>query len=520
MTRILLVNAPSHEPGKVLNKIGRWIPGEQLGLCYLAAVLRGGGHTVEIWDAFIEGWSAAEVASRVYARIEEFDVVGVSVSDGKVHGCAALLRLLEDLPRRIHLTLGGHTATLCHQEFLRDFRRVDSIVRGEGEIPLLALADALAACADWRKVEGLSFRDILGVRANPMPQLAHDLDVLPFPARDNLRLCVDKGFSVSVETSRGCKGVCSFCATRMMYRPSVGRTWRPRSVENVLDEVERLITTYGVRRIAFEDEDFLGFGSGVGFERARALADAVLARGLQFEWAMLTRVDNVERQLFAKLRLAGLRFVFIGVESGSQRSLQLYAKETTVDQNVAALKVLRELGIDHEVLWIMYDPETSLEDIEANVRFLEHVDSLNINLLNRLRVYHGTPMHARMARAGRLRGSYLEYDYDFADSRVATFERIATPGLNAFYKIINRADILKWEMADGHPLAALVGLVCQRVHVAATLWLHRLLSAVKAGDRLDSFIDDAVASATESARLLSQLVEAWPAEMVGGEAVV
>ena len=87
MTRILLVNAPSHEPGKVLNKIGRWIPGEQLGLCYLAAVLRGGGHTVEIWDAFIEGWSAAEVASRVYARIEEFDVVGVSVSDGKVVRC-------------------------------------------------------------------------------------------------------------------------------------------------------------------------------------------------------------------------------------------------------------------------------------------------------------------------------------------------------------------------------------------------------------------------------------------------
>ncbi|HEX3685564.1 MAG TPA: radical SAM protein [Bryobacteraceae bacterium] len=510
MSRFLLINSPSHEPGKVLNKAGRWIPGEQLGLCYLAAILRRANHTVEIWDAFMLGISAAEVAARLDARLDDFDIIGLSVSDGKVHGCALLLELLQDLPSRLHLTLGGHTATLCAKEFLANYPRVDSVIRGEGEIPVLELANALAEGAPLSAVSGISFRLPDGkIQSNKMPQLSHDLDQLPFPARDNIELCLSRRFSVSLETSRGCKGVCTFCATRMMYQPSIGRTWRARSVENVLAEVEILINEHGVRRIAFEDEDFLGFGSANGFERARALAEEILRRGLEFEWAMLTRVDNVDRDLMALLQKAGLRFVFLGAETGSQRSLDFYLKETTVDQNARAIGILRALGIDHEVLWIMYDPETTLEDLEANLDFLKHLDSLNVNLLNRLRVYHGTPMHARLARNGRLRGTFLEYDYDFHDPRVTLFEREATNGLNAFYQVLNRADVLKWELGDTHPLTQLVTTVSQRVHVSATIWLRGLIAAIRQQSDVSRFSGEAVSAAADCARLLARLVAAW-----------
>jgi len=521
MARVLLVNSPSHEPGKVLNKLGRWIPGEQLGLCYLAAVLRERGHEVEIWDAFMRGLAADDVSARIFDRAADFDVVGLSVSDGKVHGCAAVLDLLGGLPPAIHLTLGGHTATLCHREFLGAYPRLDSVIRGEGEIPLAALCDVLDGGGDWHEVAGLSSCLADGtVRSNRMPPLARHLDELPFPARDNLALCLEKGFCVSIETSRGCKGVCTFCATRMMYQPATGRSWRPRSVENVLAEVQTLIDKHGVRRIAFEDEDFLGFGSQAGFNRASELADEILRRGLDFEFAMLTRVDNVDEELLAKLKRAGLRFVFIGAESGSQRSLDFYAKETSVGQNVRAVEILQRLEIDHEILWIMYDPDTTLDDIEANVSFLQHVDALNVNLLNRLRIYHGTPMHTLMARQGRLRGNFLEYDYDFADPRVAAFEHTATAGLNAFYQVLNRTDVLKWEIGDGSPLTEFVTGIAYRLHITASEWLQRLLQAVKTGADLLSFQDEAVESATESARLLSRIVASWPVETVSARVEV
>lgn len=511
MTRALVVNAPSHKPGEVLNKLGRWIPGEQLGLCYLAAVLRRVGHHVELCDAFMLGMSADEVADMVLSRAGEFDLVGLSVSDGKVHGCARVLELLAGLDGSVHLTLGGHTATLCDSEFLERYPRLDSVVRGEGEIPVVALCDALDRGEPWTGVAGLSHRSEDGqVVANPMPTLTHDLDELPFPARDNLRLCLDSGFAVSIETSRGCKGVCSFCATRMMYQPSTGRVWRPRSVGHVLAEVETLVRDHGVRRIAFEDEDFLGFGSERGFQRATELAEEILRRGLDFEFAMLTRVDNVDRDLFALLQRAGLRFVFIGAESGSQRALNSYRKETTVEDNIRAVRILRDLGIEHEILWIMYDPDTTMADVEANVAFLDHVDALNVNLLNRMRVYHGTPMHARMSRQRRLTGDFLEYDYDFRDRRVTAFERAASQGLNAFYQVINRADVLKWEVGDGHGLGRAVSTVTERVHLHAVAWLRELVDAVNADRPLDDLQDRAVAAATDDARLLARIVAAWP----------
>lgn len=511
MARVLMINSPSHEPGKVLNKAGRWIPGEQLGLCYLAAVLRRAGHQVEIWDAFMQGLSAAEVARCVKTRVDDFDVVGLSVSDGKVHGSVQTLELLSELPSRIHLTLGGHSATLCATEFLTHYPRLDSVIRGEGEIPFVTLCNHLDQGGSWSGVAGLSFRLPDGtVQANRMPQLSHNLDELPFPARDNLQLCLEKGFSVSIETSRGCKGVCTFCATRLMYQPALGRTWRARSVEHVISEVELLINKYHVRRIGFEDEDFLGFGSKQGFERAAGLAREILRRGLEFEFAILTRVDNVDRDLMALLKEAGLRFVFVGVESGSQRSLDFYVKETTIDQNRRAVKILQDLGIDHEVLWIMYDPETTLADVEANIQFLDCLDSLNVNLLNKLRVYHGTPMHAKLARQGRLEGNFLEYTYEFSDPRVTVFEREASRGLGAFFQVLNHADILKWEIGDNHPLTQLISLVTHRLHLHATGWLRKLLAAVKADEPLHGLYDEAMESAAESAHYLARIVQAWP----------
>src|SRR5262245_60331465 len=129
--RILLINAPSAKPGAVFNKLGIWIPGEQLGICYLAAVLRRDGHQVSILDAFLLGLSPDQVVQFINDRVSATDLIGLSISDGKVEGAVEILQQVDNLLPHCHLTLGGHTATLCAIEFLSDYPRVDSVVIGE-----------------------------------------------------------------------------------------------------------------------------------------------------------------------------------------------------------------------------------------------------------------------------------------------------------------------------------------------------------------------------------------------------
>jgi radical SAM superfamily enzyme YgiQ (UPF0313 family) len=442
--KVVLVNAPSDHLAAARNKLGLWIPGEQLGICYLAATLRRDGHTVELIDAFLSGLSPDEVISQVLQHSRDADVVGLSISDGKVLGAVRVLEGLEDLPPHSHLALGGHTATLCAKEFLQDHPRVDSVIIGEGEWTLPELCKRIERGTEWRDLRGLAARVDGKIVKNAVAPLV-DLDSLPFPARDNLRLCERAGFAISMETSRGCKGVCSFCATRMMFDPDRGPTWRARSAESILEEVEYLIRDYDVRRISFEDEDFLGFGGKAGNTRAIVFAEEVLRRGLKFTWSTLTRVDNVEHELFALLKRAGLQLIFIGAENSDQKILNRYRKGISSDQNRRAVEILKSLDLPHQLLWIMYDPYTDFSSLGSNVRFFEdYSTALNINLDNSLRVYHGTPLHSRLARESRIRGSYLEYEYDIPDPKVRAFREAMTVGLNVPFALIKKLNDVLW----------------------------------------------------------------------------
>ena len=512
MARVLLVNAPGNETGKMPSKLGRWIPGEQLGLAYLAAVLRSNNHAVEIFEACMLGLTAEEVVETILSRGEALDLVGISIADGKQFGAAGCLELLDKLPPHIHLTIGGPTATLSAEEFLRRFPRLDSVVCGEGEAPLNALCDCLDQSRDWTAVGGLAYLSTdsgLGrevYRANQSMRL--DPNALPFPVRDHIDLCQEQGFVVSIETSRGCKGGCTFCAARLAYG-APGSGWRARSAEHVLDELDNLARTYGVKRVSFEDEDFLGWGNKAGFDRARDIAHGILSRKLDIEFSFLTRVDNIDRELLMLLKQAGLRFIFLGVETESQNSLDRFGKHTSVAQNDQAIRTLRELDIDHEILFIMYEPDSTLDDVKANLRILKLVDRLNVNLLDALRIYHGTPMHQQMFEDGRLTGDFLSYKYLFSDPRVGVFERHATNGLNGFYAILRHMDAVRWSIGEDNDLSRAMVSISKRLNQAAANWLDQLMVAIENRQDPAPLQDTAEHIAIEIASVLQNLVTNW-----------
>jgi radical SAM superfamily enzyme YgiQ (UPF0313 family) len=342
---------------------------EHLGLGYLAACLRLKGHEVEIVDAELQDLDEVQTA----ARLGDCDLAGVTMPDATSARTAIefLSSWKRPAGRPRHVTVGGHGATVAAGEILAAVPSIDSVVLYEGEETLPELAARLAEDGDWRATPGLAYRADGGGRESAPRAKLQQLDDLPFPARDTLPalLSADPNAAASVLSSRGCYRHCTFCGVAGFFG-----NWRGRAAGNVTDELARLKTEFGVRRVDFQDDNFVGPGER-GRARAVAIATQMQARRLELRFRLMCSADAVTEEVFSRLAEAGLYSVFVGIESGSRQRLRAYRKGT-VEQNVQALQVLERLGLlqQSEIGFIMFDPDGDLQEIADNLAFLrEHV---------------------------------------------------------------------------------------------------------------------------------------------------
>ncbi|MEW6741685.1 MAG: radical SAM protein [Planctomycetota bacterium] len=360
---------------------------EPIGLGYLASALRHAGHEAHIVDGLTSWIGERELVGRVAQTGSR--LIGITVT------CQDYLRLVLELAAALRsalphatIALGGHAPSHLAAEILEYSADVDYIVVGEGERAIVRLAHALET--------GTSLTTIPGVhgRAGATSSLAdpiRDLDELPWPARDGLASILQKGVpAATVITSRGCTRCCRFCSVCSFYGVSAPARWRPRRVSEVVRELVMLRECHGIRYFQFKDDNFLG-GCEQGVSRARSLAKALLARlpGITFEIAC--RPDEVKPQLFSLLKRAGLRKVFLGAESGADSCLRRWAKHLAVASSRRAIQTLRDLDIECLLGFIMLDADSTLDELEENIRFLrESASTCSIEpLWGRLQLYAG-----------------------------------------------------------------------------------------------------------------------------------
>ncbi len=404
--------------------------GENLGVSYLAAVLRQKGHRVKILDADLEGLKVDELARRITTT--SFDVLGLSVIFASmVEPARALVGRLKDKDR-YPIVAGGHVPSLSYRAFMADLPDVDYVVRGEGEITFLKLVEGLDRGEAPGEIPGIAYRREGEVHTTTGRSLVSDLDLLPPPARDTLGLAL-KGPrpAATLLSSRGCYGDCSFCSINAFYRLSEGPRWRAHSPGRVVDEMEKLHKDWGLTAVRFSDDNFIGPGRR-GRERAEAIARELVRRRLRLDFTISCRADDIEPDLFLLLKEAGLKQVFLGIESGVQRALDSFNKKVSVQQNRRAVEILDELGLDRVIGFILFDPDTTLDEFVRNVDFMQEIglswQSLNsrLDVMNRLEVYDGTPVAERLRREGRLQGTYTNYSYRITDVRVEAIYRLLT----------------------------------------------------------------------------------------------
>jgi 5-methoxy-6-methylbenzimidazole methyltransferase len=471
--------------------------GENLGIKYLAAVLRAANVPVDVYEPALAGLDNAAVATRLSAGC--YDVVGLSVMfDSALPNALEIARLLHRPGGAPHITLGGHVPTFNDEVILQRSPEVDTIVRFEGEQTLVELLAAVHEPGRWGAVRGLSYRAGGRVVSNPPRPLIADLDSLPYPVRDETsRHLGDPHYFVV--TTRGCPFVCTFCSIPAFYKTPPGAAWRARSIDNVLDELESLVRDRGATAISFLDDEFL-VGRG-GKRRAIRLAEGISARRLGLSWSFECRADDVDAELFRQLKAGGLRHVFIGVESGVQRVLDTFDKQTTVEDNRRAVGIVRGLGLSLAIGFIMFDPYTTVPEILENVRFLRDLRIGSYKAVaNRVLVYSGTALHAALAREGRLRSDGLVHEFDFVHRDVARIHRLVVDCLRPIHEMDTERRRLEFRIdntsAGGSAAGRLRGGLDRVDHDAnadLAAALEEIVSAVAAHPDGDDLVDAAFA---------------------------
>jgi radical SAM superfamily enzyme YgiQ (UPF0313 family) len=376
--------SPSPDPGAAGKIESPWPP---LGMLYCAGTLINGGVEVSVLDQAAKGFSSRQVLN--WVKKENPDILGFSVLITSYKDALNLARQAKEENPNLIITFGNYHATFNAERILRKYPFVDVIVRGEGERSTLELADCLQKKRSLKEIAGLTFRNNRHVVSTPDAALVGNIDSLPIPDRDLLGAEYNNeifGIEVatrrftSIVSSRGCPFRCSFCGCRKFARG----IWRPRSVENIMEEF-RLLYSKGFRQFLFVDDNFT-----LNLRRVVKLCRQIKKEKLDIEWLCDSRVDNCSYDTLREMVKAGCRLLYFGVESANQRILNYYKKGITPDQTKKAVKTARKAGVDIIVgSFIVGAPDESREEIRNTLHFAHELD-IDVPQLNILSAFPGT----------------------------------------------------------------------------------------------------------------------------------
>ncbi|WP_457550997.1 B12-binding domain-containing radical SAM protein, partial [Desulfobacula sp.] len=266
-----------------------------------------------------------------------------------------------------HISLFGFFPSLVYRQILKTCDQVDSIAVGEFEHTLTELAQAIEKEKTLENIEGLALKSCLLDNASRIRTPEKYPDVFAFPKRSFL-----KG-TVTILASRGCYNHCSFCPVPSFYNQ--GSLWRGRSPQNIADEIKGLVAQ-GVTQFYFCDPNFIGPGTK-GKKRIMDLMDIIKPMNIRF--GMETRPQDLDNDILEKLGDAGFESLLMGVESGSFDVLNRIDKSSGPAQSSNAIELCRKHGIEPEIGFLMFVPDSGLNDLKKNMTFL-----MENNLLDRL----------------------------------------------------------------------------------------------------------------------------------------
>lgn len=398
----------------------------------LAGAVRDRGYSVQIVDAEACNFSPQQVASVV--RSADPSIIGIvcfghqpSASTQQMVGASATRKaLLELCPEIPVVMLGGHVSALPERT-VKD--ELCYAARGEGVATLLGLLDGQRPC----DVPGLAYKDFEGrAHINPSAPLmdvpagqlhGQAWDLLPMALyRAHNWQCfgeLDKRQPyASIYTSLGCPYKCSFCC---INAPFASNSYRMRKPVDVVAEIHELMFRYGVHTFKIVDEMFVLNDRHVGEICDRLIHDKM---GDYLNMWAYARVDTVKsRAQLDKLRAAGVRWLALGIESGSKLVRDGASKAFKTEDIAGVVKNIRAAGINVIGNYIFGLPDDTDDSMRETLALALDLNCEFANFYSAM-AYPGSNLYSDAIKKGwRLPerwSGYSQHSYDCTPLPTAT----------------------------------------------------------------------------------------------------
>lgn len=345
------------------------------GLLYVGSALRRAGHEVRILDRHLDIRQDAESFGEKLLDLGG-DIFGLGGVASAYKDAVELASYLKKRRPGCKVIAGGYLASTV-QSLLRN-APVDVAVRGEGEITAVELADALMNGRPLDDVRGITFMKDGALFNTPAREQIANLDDIPFPDyrlvemerylvpagkapyfRFDPRFKRYEGVLIDIKTSRGCTNSCTFCYRHM-------RGIRHHSPKYVVEHMKYLQDTF--KAVFFNMDDELTISED-GW--AEAFCREKKEKGLDCLFRINSaRVDLINEKMLGELKDAGLVAITFGIESGSQKMLDMMHKRTTVEQNMKALQICRKLDLQTTVALVLGLPGENFLTVLKTAGFL------------------------------------------------------------------------------------------------------------------------------------------------------
>lgn len=404
------------------------------GIAYLAAILHNRGAQVEAYCMDIFHYTNEQLAK--YLQDNEYDLIGLGFLAARfTETVAGLCEVINANKKNAWLVLGGQGPSPIPEYILRT-TKADIVAVGEAENTIVDLLACKINKGDLSRVKGIAYLEKDTFRYTGKNKLVIKLDEIPFPLWEIFPMkkyttCVQfpnqqPGENyLAVLTSRGCTNRCNFC-----YRLEKGI--RLRSVDNIIKEIKILFERYGVNCYSFDDDLFV-------FSKKRLLEfeQALKAADLKIKFSCNARVDIFDAEMVEILKRCGCQFINIGFESSSDQVLKLMNKNTTVEQNIRALKIIEQrggIGVGINILWnnLGDDEETLRKNVELIKKYNTYFQCRTIRPVT---PYPGSDLYYKLIEMGKLKGPE-DFFKRFINSDLMLLNLMSMPDAKAYQLLL------------------------------------------------------------------------------------
>jgi len=335
-----------------------------LGLAYIAAYLRECGiKNISVIDAKFEGVGLGNVKKRLSKH--KIDVIGITAMTHEVSQAQKIAQVMKEIAPSTIVVIGGAHATALPRQTLVEFADIDIAAFGEGEQTLYQVITAVDKGKPISEVSGIAFRANGSIVLNKPRSQIEDLNQLPLPAWD----LFPKSSDYPIMTARGCPFQCNFCMRVL------GSKVRKRTTQNVMQEIQADINEHDARYIHFVDETFT-----INKKFTHELLDLMINAGIhqKIKWVAQSRVDLADYDLFKKFKIAGCKWLGLGVESGNKEILKNSKKGITLEQAARAVRFAKKAGLKTGSYFIIGHPYETRKSIQDTLNFAAKLNTTTV----------------------------------------------------------------------------------------------------------------------------------------------